>query len=303
MLSTAHRYFLEVVRTGSIKDAAVRLHVAASAISRQIAKLEDTTGTLLFHRRPHGMVLTRAGELLADHTRRVSLDSERVLRDIHHLGEQGATTIRIGSNEAAARDLLAKAICVYRDQYPDVAFQVQVASPLVIAQRLRDKAIDIGIAFNLSAHEGLDVRYELSSPVRAILAPHHPLACQETLSVAALRAYPLALTDSGTTVRLMFDSWQAVDEQSAFDLAFSSNSSSMIRSIVEAGHAVTLAGEITLNDALNAGSLKAIPIADTLFDTRTLQVQTAADTRLSPISEAFLPILINELERASRDHP
>lgn len=297
MLSTAHRYFLEVVRTGSIKEAALRLHVAPSAISRQIAKLEDNTGALLFHRRPHGMVLTRPGELLADHTRRMSLESERVLRDIHSLGERGATTIRIGSNEAVARNLLPKAICLYRDLHADVAFQVQVASPLVIAQRLRDKIIDIGIAFNLGAHEGIDVRYERASPVRAIMAPHHRLASRKRISLATLKGHPIALTDSGTTVRLLFDSWQAADDESTFDLAFSSNSSSMIRSIVEAGHAVTLAGEITLNDALTAGSLVAVPISDAAFGTRTLQVQTATDTRLSTLAEAFLPVLIIELER------
>jgi hypothetical protein len=55
---TALRYFLEVVRCGSISEASQRLNVASSAISRQISSLEETLDTVLFERRPRGMVLS-----------------------------------------------------------------------------------------------------------------------------------------------------------------------------------------------------------------------------------------------------
>ena len=47
---TAVRYFLEVVRRGSITEAANTLNVASSAISRQIARLEAELDTPLFER-------------------------------------------------------------------------------------------------------------------------------------------------------------------------------------------------------------------------------------------------------------
>ncbi|NUA45124.1 HTH-type transcriptional regulator GltC [Dickeya solani] len=52
---TALRYFLEVVRCGSISEAALRLNVAGSAISRQVSGLEDRLNTILFERRKSGM--------------------------------------------------------------------------------------------------------------------------------------------------------------------------------------------------------------------------------------------------------
>ena len=52
---TALRYFLEVVRTGSVSEAATRLSVSPSAVSRQVATLEDLLGVPLFERRPRGM--------------------------------------------------------------------------------------------------------------------------------------------------------------------------------------------------------------------------------------------------------
>ena len=65
MQTTALRYFLAVAREGTIAAASNRLNVAPSAISRQIANLEAELACLLFERRPRGMVLSQAGELLA----------------------------------------------------------------------------------------------------------------------------------------------------------------------------------------------------------------------------------------------
>ena len=53
---TALRYFLEVVRTGSVSEAATWLSVSPSAVSRQVATLEDLLGVPLFERRLRGMV-------------------------------------------------------------------------------------------------------------------------------------------------------------------------------------------------------------------------------------------------------
>jgi DNA-binding transcriptional LysR family regulator len=300
MLSTAHRYFLEVVRAGSIKDAATSLHVAPSAISRQVAKLEDDCGAALFERRPHGMELTRAGEMLADYARRVAMDAEHVLRDIRSLRHAELTTIRIGSNEAVARNVLPPILGAYRALHPDVAFQVHIGSPGVVTQRLRDNSIDVGLAFSLNAGNGIAVRYEIVSPVRASMVPDHPLAKRASVSLDDLRRYPIALTDSGTTVRLLFDSSAAGGDGPPFDIAYSSNSSSVIRAIVEAGHAVTLAGEITLAEPLRSGALVAVSLQQAVFAERTLQVQTASHARLPEATAAFIEHLIEALSTGAR---
>lgn len=294
MISTAHRYFLEVVRTGTIKAAAACLHVAPSAVSRQIAKLEESCGARLFERRPHGMVTTQAGEMLANHARRVSMESEHVLRDIRGLRRTDLTTIRIGSNEAVARNILPELLGAYRTKHPDVIFQVQVASPGMVAQRLRERSIDVGIAFSLKAGSDIEVRYEISSPVRAIMAPTHPLVAQSYVSLEDLRRYPLALTETGTTVHLLFNS-VADDEGPPIEIAYTSNSSSVIRAIVEAGHAVTLAGEITLAEPLRRNVLVARPLEQQVFTQRTLQVQIARDAVLPEAIDIFVRHLMTSI--------
>ena len=69
VFSIPMRYFLEVADCGSVNQAAERLFVAASAVSRQVSKLEDSLGAPLFERRMRRMVLTPAGLRLQAHLR------------------------------------------------------------------------------------------------------------------------------------------------------------------------------------------------------------------------------------------
>ncbi len=80
MHAAALRYLEEVARAGSIRQAAERLNVAASAINRQILKTVDEFGVQLFERLPRGLRLTPAGGLPVRHARPTLHDSRAVVR-------------------------------------------------------------------------------------------------------------------------------------------------------------------------------------------------------------------------------
>jgi DNA-binding transcriptional LysR family regulator len=60
------RYFQELAHSSSLRKASERLHVAPSAISRQIEQLEHYFGVALLERGPRGISLTIEGEFHAD---------------------------------------------------------------------------------------------------------------------------------------------------------------------------------------------------------------------------------------------
>jgi DNA-binding transcriptional LysR family regulator len=62
LLTKFSRYFQEVIHHGSIRKAAEHLHIAASAVDRQILNVEETLGVRLFDRVSGGVRLTAAGE-------------------------------------------------------------------------------------------------------------------------------------------------------------------------------------------------------------------------------------------------
>ena len=83
--SRALKYLDEVTRTGSIRKAAMSLHVTPSAIDRRILLLEEQLGTAIYERHASGLRLTAAGEILAQHIRRTLQDLERTRSEIEDL--------------------------------------------------------------------------------------------------------------------------------------------------------------------------------------------------------------------------
>ncbi|MGW0846059.1 SUMF1/EgtB/PvdO family nonheme iron enzyme [Streptomyces sp. NPDC002787] len=67
-------YFIAVVEHGGFTAAAMALHVAQPSLSHAIRSLERECGGRLFHRLPHGVALTAAGEALVRPARQVLRD-------------------------------------------------------------------------------------------------------------------------------------------------------------------------------------------------------------------------------------
>ncbi len=62
--------------------AAERLHMSQSGVSRSILALEERVGALLVTRGARPMSLTRQGEILADHGRRLLAAQQAALDDV-----------------------------------------------------------------------------------------------------------------------------------------------------------------------------------------------------------------------------
>ena len=213
---TALRYFLEVVRSGSLAVASERLHVAASAISRQISGLEQALDTVLFERQPRGMVPTPAGEILAAHARRTSMDADRVLEDIDALRGARQGRVRIASAEGFASHFLPPLIVEFRRSHERMVFDVAVVAPAEVPARLRAGDADIGLTFSRTPEKDIRVEHQQPAPIQALMRPDHPLAAARSLTLARLCEYPVALPAPDTTLRQMIDiacSRQQIDLQ------------------------------------------------------------------------------------------
>ncbi len=299
MQTNALRYFLEVARTGSLSKASERLFVAVSALSRQIAKLEDEIGTPLFERRPRGMVLSEAGRLLAAHARRSLLETERVTEEIRGLTTGGRATLRVASSEGVARDFLPQVFVRFREIYPGAHFQMDVMAPSEATQRVRDGSADIAVCFSLSPENDINVHYAQRAPIFALVNRDHPLATRKTVSLADLLPYPLAMSGPGVTLRQLFDICCSL-EGIFFDPVFVSNYHAALYSFVQQTDAVTLSGYLTVRSRLKPDRLAAVPISNPELHQRTLQVQTMAGRTLPTAVKAFLDLLVEAIHDPTR---
>jgi DNA-binding transcriptional LysR family regulator len=291
LLPTPLHYFLEVARTGSISEASERLHVATSAISRQIAKLEQDVGAPLFERRPRGMVLSEAGEILAAYARRSSLEAEQVLAEVHSVHALTRSTVKIASSEGFARELLPEAITTFREKHPGVRFRLNVTGPAAATQQVRDGTVDLAVTYSLAPEKDIKVEYSQQQPIYVLMADDHPLAKRADVDLAELLEYPLALPNEDTTIRQLFDIYVALEGLS-FEPAFVSNYSGALQSFTRLRGGVTLIGPLTVRRRLKIDRLAIVPIRNAELRRRSVQIQSMARRALPPAVRAFLTHLI-----------
>ena len=129
MHAAALPYFREVARLGSVRRAAAKLNVAASALNRQILKLEDEFGTRLFDRLPTGMRLTAAGELLLQHVVATLHDFDSLRVRIDDLRAARSGHVAVVAIDSLLVDFLPRAIDRFRADFPAVTYSVDAVAP------------------------------------------------------------------------------------------------------------------------------------------------------------------------------
>ncbi len=292
------RYFYYVGRTGSLTGAADKLHVAVSAVSRQIAKLEEETGVPLFERRARGMVLTPAGEVLMTYARRSFLELEQVMAQVKGVNAIGQSVVTIASSEGFAWEMLPVVTAGFRETYPGIQFRLNVVAANKASQLVLDGEADIAVTYSLTQVQGLAILHREPAPICALMRREHPLASRTLLSLAELQPYPLALAEEGSTIRQLFDIACSL-RGLLFAPVFTSHSlGAVYRFTQQSTDIVSLTGLLTVQNRAQEDGMTLVQMAETELHQRSLQIQAMAGRRLPASVSAFVDFLVAAIRRS-----
>lgn len=291
---TSLRYFLEVVRSGSLTEAAARLNVSASAISRQVAMLEALLGVPLFERRPRGMAPSAAGELLAAHARRGALEAERVVSDIQGLQGLQRGHVRIACSSGFANEFLPRAVVAFRAMHPGIQFDLKACEPVGVTEAVLLGDADIGLTYSRAAVQGIRVAHREPASVFALMRPDHALAGHRSVTLAQMLPFPIGLSGPDTTVRQLFDV-ACSNRGVVFEPALVSNRFEALACFVLHGGGLAIAGEITVRERVRRGELHAAQIRERGMRERSVELQTLAGRTLPEVVRTFLDFLCKAL--------
>ncbi len=287
---TVLTYFAEVARTGSIAAASQNLHVAVSAISRQIARLEKEIGAALFERMPRGMVLTSAGEIFAQHVRRTLLESDAVLAEISGGYAHTRDIVRIGCAGGLTTVVLPAAMASFHHEHPLARFVVRSGDAALVQQWVAAGEVDVGIICTMSASAAVDVVLSARAPVHALCRPGHPLADKAVLTLQDMLDHPLVVPERGLMMRQLFDLCCSARGRQ-FEPVLVTDNLAIIRRFAALTDGIALWSDVISSDPGATDALIAKRIDEPLLNEHYLQFITMHGRRLPHSVSRFIEVL------------
>jgi DNA-binding transcriptional LysR family regulator len=290
-------YIDAVARSGSIRAAAEKLHVASSAVNRRVQDLEEELGTPLFERLPRGVRLTAAGELFLGYARRRKADLDQVRSQIEDLSGMRRGQVTLAASQALAPAFLPQAIHAFQTLRPGIAFDVKVLDRERAVDAVTDFAADLGLIFNPPDLRGLAVLAQARQRTCALVAPDHPLAGRASVRLKDCLAYPIALPDSSLSGRsVLEDLFEQSSAQPHPPLV--SNSYEMMRGYAREAGGVSF--QIEIGAGPSAGAV-AIPIAERGLPSGKLVLVALRDRVLPVAAAAFAEFICARLAQANQN--
>lgn len=140
----ALRAFEAVARHGSFTAAAQALLVSQSALSRHVISLEKWLGTAVFERRPHALLLTKAGEHLLPAVTKSFDRLEYALDDIRHDSAPAVRTLRVQMPPSFALHVAVPILRDFRRAHAEV--EIDLVSPYDVGPAQTD--VDVAVVYS-----------------------------------------------------------------------------------------------------------------------------------------------------------
>ncbi|MDQ0255728.1 LysR family transcriptional activator of glutamate synthase operon [Evansella vedderi] len=283
------KYFIEVAKREHVTEAADALHVAQSAVSRQIFNLESELGVDLFIREGRRVKLTPIGKIFLERIQHAMNVIEDATREVTEYLDPEKGTVRIAFPISLAAYTLPTAIYAFRHRYPEAKFQLKQALYHDLIDGVINGDFNMALIGPVPMEEKKIKRKILfTEDVVALLPMHHPLAERETLKLRELKDDPFVLLPEGFVFR---DIVVNACKELGFEpyVAFEGDDIDALKGLVSAGLGVTLMPEVTLVDSLPRSTVK-LPLIEPNV-TRTVGVITPMERVLLPTEQLFYDFL------------
>ena len=138
--------FAKVAETNSFSEAARRLGIPVSTVSRRVAELEAQLGVRLLDRSTRSLRLTDLGSEVLEHALHSVESVEAIQNIISNQRSSVRGTLRLSAPPSISDTLLTPLVTAFQTSYPEVRVQI------LITERMVDHIADgVDIAFRLGA--------------------------------------------------------------------------------------------------------------------------------------------------------
>lgn len=139
------KYFLSIADSGSLSRAALQLHVAQSALSRQLSELEAELGTQLLLRSRNGVVLTDSGKVFYEYAQGITKQIEDARAAVHCAADAVVGSVVAALPQSVAATLALPLLRAAAKRYPNIVFHLNEELTGNMADQMLRGRVDVAV--------------------------------------------------------------------------------------------------------------------------------------------------------------
>ncbi|MBP2199556.1 LysR family transcriptional regulator [Pantoea cypripedii] len=280
-------YFAEVARSGSLRKAAEKLHVSASAINRQILQAEESFGTPLFERLPDGLRMTTAGELLYDDVMRWQREFRVTRQRFDDIQGLKRGNVSAGLVQSLTKGKVADALADIAQQHQWLRLELTVDNSHAISQLIRQAEIDFGLILDPAGQSGLEVLAFAELEMGVVLPPEHALSGRTSLSLSELSGERHIIPGESLVVH---ERVAALYRKQGLepDNIIACNDIRLIRSLIAQGTGICVLSLLDVMSEVEEKQLNFVPLKNSVLRPLTLALCTAPSRQLSRAAQRVI---------------
>ena len=256
------RYFVAIAESGSFSKAAEKVFVAQSALSHQIAQLENELDTSLFHRSRRGIELTEAGRRFAPHAVSILRQTVEAVASARQTSDEPSGKVVFGIPHSASNALALPLLKAVRQRLPRIQLELTEELTGNLSQQLTTGQINLAVLFddgNLAEFEYTPLLTERLCLIEPALPGKKPL---RRVTLKRALGWPLVLPASPHGVRPIIEAAALQAGLASPQVEADISSISILRTSLLAGMGRTLLPMMPLRQEVEAGLLWATEIVD-----------------------------------------
>lgn len=293
MLPFAYRVFQAIVQEHTFYRAAQTLNVTPSAISHSVNQLEKELGFPLFIRNRSGVELTTDGQSVLPLIQAIINAEDRLQQAAANIHGLNAGSVRIGAFSSVCINWLPPIIRQFRQDYPQIAINVEQAGFGEIAAAVKTGRLDLGLSA-LPVSEKLTVLPLVKDAIYCITPNDFVPANHTTVTAADLvdQNFILQRGDYDKDTKAALDHYQIRPNA----LRFSIDDQSIL-AMVEAGMGMGILPELALERV--TGNVNVYPFDKQFY--RTICLVVNAEQAKAPSTAKLLRAITDYVEATYPD--
>jgi len=285
------KVFCDLVDLESFSLAAERNFITQSAVSQQIRSLEDKFKRRLLERirGRREVKLTTAGDVFYRESKNVLAAYEMLQESLRGVVGKIGGTVKVATVYSVGLHELPAKVREFMTKFPSAKIDLEYSRTTRVVRDVLNGTVELGVIAFPEPRRGLTIMPMPDNRLVLIAPPGHRLAGRKKIKVTDLQGQDFVLFERDVPTRKAMDKIFKANGVEVKKVAEFDNIETIKRA-VEVGFGLAIVPETAVAEAMKAGTLVAIQLAEKYW-VRSVGVVYRSDKSLSLAAKKFVEVL------------